>query len=187
MPRLPLFALLVIAAGPGAAQAQPPEAGAANREALKRFEFLAGKWQGKASVTSGPGMPVPVTQTEEVRFKLNGTVLLIEGTGVGKLPGSDKEGVVFNALAILSYDAPTKAYKLRAHRMEGAATDAAVKLHDTGRGFDWGFEVPGQKIEIKYTMTLTDDGKWHEVGRMSRDGGKTWLPFIEMTLTRVKE
>lgn len=187
MRRLHLFALLALAAGPTAASAQPPEPGAANREALKRFEFLAGKWQGKASVTTGPGAPVPVRQTEDVRFKLNGTVLLIEGTGVGKLPGTDKEGVVFNALALVSYDAPTKAYKMRAHRMEGVAVDAHVKLHDTGRGFDWGFEVPGQKIEIGYTMTLTDDGKWHEVGRMSRDGGKTWNQFFEMTLTRVKE
>ncbi len=187
MPRSQLFALLALAAVPTTVLAQPPEAGAANREALKRFEFLAGKWQGKASVTTGPGAPVPVTQTEDVRFKLNGTVLLIEGTGVGKLPGADKEGVVFNALALLSYNAASKEYKLRAHRMEGTATDAYVKPHDTGRGFDWGFEVPAQKIEIRYTMTLTDDGKWHEVGRMSRDSGKTWLPFFEMTLTRVKE
>lgn len=187
MPRLRLFVLLALAAAPGAALARPPEAGAANREALKRFEFLAGKWQGKASVSTGPGAPVPVTQTEEVRFKLNGTVLLIEGTGVGRLPGSDKDGVVFNALAVLSYNAASKEYKIRAHRMEGTSVDASVKPHDTGRGFDWGFEVPGQKVEIKYTMTLTPDGKWHEVGRVSRDAGKTWLPFFEMTLTRVKE
>lgn len=48
--------------------------------------------------------------------------------------------------------------------------------------FVWGFEVEGG--EVRYTITLGGD-TWHEVGEFSPDGGKTWLPTLEMTLMRV--
>src|ERR1035438_10389702 len=54
---------------------------AAQREAMKKLEFLAGKWSGEASVFRGPGDPMRLHQTEEVQFKMDGVVLLVEGAG----------------------------------------------------------------------------------------------------------
>jgi len=179
MNRLAL-AVLVLSAAPAAAQ-QP---GAANREAMKKLDYLAGKWKGDATVTTGPKDTKVVKQTEDVQFKLDGVVLLVEGTGRGKLPGKDEEGVVFNALAVISYDAQAKKYKLKAYRLEGQSVDADLTLTD--KGFAWGFKEPQRGIEVRYTMTLTPKGEWYETGEYSADG-KTWTKFIEMTLTRVKE
>jgi hypothetical protein len=175
-----VFAMVVLCAGPLAAQ-QP---GAANREAMKKLDYLVGKWKGEATVTVGPKETKKVNQTEDVQFRLDGVVLLVEGIGRGKLPGKDEEGILFNALGIMSYDVQAKKYKVKAYRAEGQSVDADMTL--TERGFIWGFKEPTRGLEVKYTMTLTPKSEWHEIGEYSQDG-KTWTKFIEMTLTRVKE
>ena len=183
MTRVALPVVFLLAAVPAAAQ--PPD-GKANREALQKLDFLAGKWKGDATVTLGPQGKQSIKQTEAVEYRLGGTVLLIEGKGTGKLPGQDKEGVVFNALAVVSYDARSDKYSIKAYRAEGQSVDATLTLSDGGKGFVWGFKEPTRGTEVRYTMTLTDKGEWHEVGEYSPDG-KAWTKFIEMTLTRVKE
>lgn len=182
MTRVALPVVFLLAAS---AVAQPPD-GKANREALKKLDFLAGKWTGDAAVTQGPKGKITVKQAETVEYRLGGTVLLIEGKGTGKLPGQDKEGVVFNALAVVSYDAQSDKYSIKAYRAEGHSVDAVLTLADGGKGFVWGFKEPTRGTEVRYTMTLTGKGEWHEVGEYSLDG-KAWTKFIEMTLTRVKE
>lgn len=179
MTRLALPALFLLAAVPAAAQ--PP--GAANREALKKLDHLVGKWTGDATITRGKDKQ-SLKQTEDVEYRLGGAVLLVEGKGTGKLPGKDEEGLVFNALAVISYDAETKKYAIRAYRSEGQSVDAILTLID--KGFVWGFQDAQRRVQVRYTMTLTAKGEWHEVGEFSPDG-KAWTKFIEMTLTRVKE
>ena len=132
----------------------------------------------------GPKNSFIVKQTEHVQLKLDSTILLVEGVGRGKLPGKDEEGIVFQALGVMSYDVQAKKYKIKAYRNEGQSveTDMTVK----GKGFVWGFKEPQSGIDVRYTMTLTPKDEWHEIGEYSQDG-KTWTQFIEMTLTRVKE
>ena len=53
------------------AQQQPDVA--AQRQAMKKLEFLVGHWSGTATVVRGPGEPLKLTQTEDVQFKLEGS------------------------------------------------------------------------------------------------------------------
>jgi hypothetical protein len=77
--RSPFLPLLIGLAA--ACHGQQPPNVAAQRAAMKKLEFLAGKWSGKASVMRGPGAAMRVTQTQDVQFKLDGLVMLVEGTG----------------------------------------------------------------------------------------------------------
>ena len=61
-----------------------------------------------------------------------------------------------------------------------------AELKQTDKGFEWGFEDPTRGTKVRYVMTVTDKGEWHEVGDYSQDG-KTWTRFFEMTLTKAKE
>jgi hypothetical protein len=180
MKRWPTLVAVVFVASTSVA-ADPP--GAAHRQAMKKLDFLAGKWAGEATMQTGKGPPIKVKQSEDVQFKLGGVVLIIEGTGVGKQKDTEAEGIVFNALATISYDAETKKYKMRAHRMEGPSVDPEITI--TENGFVWGFTPPKSKVQIRYTATVKDD-KWTEIGEFSLDG-KTWTKFLEMNLKRVKE
>ena len=51
-----------------------------------------------------------------------------------------------------------------------------------GENFEWGLNFPGTKI--LYIISFKD-GVWNEIGKMSRDDGKTWFQFFEMNLKKV--
>jgi hypothetical protein len=66
---------------------------------MKKLEFLVAKWSGNASVIRGTGESLKLIQTEEVQFKLDGLVMVIEGTG-----RNSSGEIVFRAFATISYD-----------------------------------------------------------------------------------
>jgi uncharacterized protein DUF1579 len=80
----------------------------AQRAAMKKLAFLVGKWSGEVRMFRGPGEPAVIAQTEEVQYKLDGLVLLIEG--VGRASG----GPALQALGVVSYDDETGTYPMRA-------------------------------------------------------------------------
>jgi hypothetical protein len=124
----------------------------AQREAMKKLAFLAGHWSGPVSVSRGPGEPLKLTQTENVQYKLDGLVLLIEGQSTG----SDGKAR-FQALATIAYDDATHTYRFRAYN-EGHYIDTELTVQPDG--FAWGFTAGPAKIQN--TMHLTDKGEWQE-------------------------
>ena len=89
---------------------------------------------GDAVVMRGPGETVKVRQTEEVKYKLNGLLLLIEGTG----RNPDTGDAVFNALATISYDDASGVYHFRAYN-DGRYLDTELKVPE--KGFEWGYKA----------------------------------------------
>jgi hypothetical protein len=142
-----------------AAYAQPAPDLAAQKEAMKKLSFLVGTWKGPATANL-PGGPIQVTQTEEVQYKLDGSVLLVEGTG--RTP----DGVVrFNALATISYDGSAKQYRIRAHT-DGHYLDTVLTA--TAKGFEW--SRPAGPGKVVFKMVLNEKGQWHETGEFSMPG-----------------
>ena len=124
----------------------------AQREAMKKLAFLAGHWSGSVSISRGPGEPLKLIQTENVQYKLDGLVLLIEGESTG----SDGKKQ-FQALAMVAYDDASHAYRFRAYN-EGHYIDTELTVQSDG--FAWGFEAGPAKIQN--TMHLTAKGEWQE-------------------------
>jgi hypothetical protein len=94
----------------------------------------------------------------------------------------DQGRPVHQAYAVISYDATTKAYRMRSWLANGMSREFALELNAAGNGFTWGWEDP-RAGKLRYVMILTPEGKWRETGERSADG-TTWMPFLEMTLTR---
>lgn len=157
--------------------------GTSSAAEMKKLDFLTGDWKGEGWIEMGPGGRSTFKQTEAVQSKLNGTVIIVEGLGKGKLASTGEEGVVHNALAVISYDSTAKKFLFRAFRADGNYIDANVTMGE--KGLIWGFRDPQRGTEIKYTIKLTEAGHWNEVGEFSMDG-KQWRKFFEMTLQRVK-
>ncbi len=109
----------------------------AQRAAMKKLEFLIGKWAGEARVLRGPGEPVLLVQTEEAQYKLDGLVLLIEGVG---RPKADAQAAALQALGIISYDDESGMYRMRAFN-DGRFLETEIKLADNGKGIRWGFDA----------------------------------------------
>jgi hypothetical protein len=171
--------LLLLCLAPLPLVAQAPPSVPAQQEAMKKLEFMVGRWQGEGWHQRPPAPRVNFTQTENVQSKAGGLALLVEGRGTGKTA----EGVdsLFEAIGIISYDDQTRRYRLVSTTSEGRHGDFELKLGE--RGWEWGFAIPNVG-HVRYTMKLTDDGLWYETGEFSQDE-KTWRPFHEMTLRRM--
>lgn len=158
---------------------QAPDYSAQCKQQLQKLTALAGKWKGSGTVTMGPGNTETFAQTEDVQFRLDGTVLQIEGIG-RRQPANE---VVFNALAIINFDVQKGNYAMRSYLRDGRWTDAWFKIIENEL-FQWGYAIPGNSGQIRYTITLNAAAQtWQEVGEYSADG-TNWHKVFEMNLTK---
>lgn len=127
---------------------------------MKELTFLTGTWSGEAHVQRGAGEPVTLTQTEEVQYKLDGLVLVIEGTG----RSLTDQRPVLQALGIISYDDATGSYHIRAWN-DGRFLESEVQLLDDGKGLRWGFGVG--EIRSRSVLKIERDGQWTEVAELT--------------------
>lgn len=152
-PLLPAAALMISLSLSAAAQQPASNNVDAQRDAMRKLSFLAGRWSGPVTIVRGPGEPLHLTQTEDVAYKLDGLVLLIEG----KSTSADGK-VLFSALATIAYDDASHTYRFRAYH-DGHYLD--TELSAPAEGFSWGFTAgPAQIVN---TMHLTSKGEWGEV------------------------
>ena len=162
-------------------------AGAAEtREAMKKLAFLAGRWEGTADLTQGQGgRAMTLNQSEDIRFKIGGTVLLIEGTGRQPPTADGKLGpVVFEALAVITYDPAKKGYVMRAFTERGYV-NPEIEIGE--EELIWRFDTPDGVGKARYHIMIDEQRRWRETGEFSRDGGETWQKFIDMSLERKTE
>jgi hypothetical protein len=158
--------------------AQPPRIPnlEAQRAAMKKLEFMVGKWAGEARLVRGPGEPVSLTQTEEAQYKLEGLILLIEGVGRSKV---DRKPVL-QALGVVSYDDESGNYRMRAFN-DGRFLETEVKLLDNGKGITWGFAL-GQ-IRTSSVMRISEGGDWTELTEITI-GSEPPKRFMELTVSK---
>ena len=104
--------------------AQQPDSNSvdAQRDAMRKLSFLAGHWSGPVTIVRGPGEPLHLTQSEDVEYKLDGLVLLIEG----KSTSADGK-VLFSALATIAYDDASRTYHFRAYH-DGHYLDSELSV-----------------------------------------------------------
>ena len=174
--RLTALALLLIGSAPLHAQAGArPDAGAdAQRTAMQKLAFLQGTWTGPLTLRRGPGEPMRLTQTEHVSSKLDGLLLLIEGSS------RDAAGkVLFQALATVSFDPASGTYRFRAYN-DGRYLDTELTVPTNG--FSWSYAAgPAQ---ITNSMHLSDAGEWSETTDAAINGAP---PRRSMDMTLKKQ
>ncbi|MGA2652006.1 MAG: hypothetical protein ABSF28_15850 [Terracidiphilus sp.] len=146
-------AVLVLFSPALAAQEPARSSTDVQRESMRKLSFLEGKWSGPITVVRGPGEPLHLTQTEDVQYKLDGLVMLVEGKSTG-LDGK----IMFNALATISYDDASHTYWFRAYN-DGHYLDTELSVVD--KGFSWQFQ--SGPAHVVNTMQLTKKGEWSEV------------------------
>lgn len=165
-----LSALLLV---PGAqAQATDTVAIAAQKQAMKKLDWMHGVWRGPAATQRQQGEH-KVTQTERIGSFLDGTLTVMEGKGYNA-DGS----VGFNALGVVSYDAQTKSYWLTSWAL---GRGGKFPMTVTDNGYVW--EIPAGGMTIRYTATLAG-GTWTEVGDYIAPGQPA-RRFFQMVLKRV--
>lgn len=166
--------LMALVAGGVTLGAQAPGASIeAQRQAMQKLAFLAGHWSGPVTIVRGPGEPLKATQTEDVQYKLDGLVLLIEGKS------TDPDGKqVFSALATISYDEGSKAYHFRAYN---AGRYVDTELTVPVNGFSWNYAAG--PAHVVNSMHLTEKGEWQETTEVDMGSGPS-RKVVEMLLNK---
>ncbi len=146
-------------------------------EAMRKLDFLLGKWRGRGWIMFGPNKRETFEINESVEMKLDNLVVVIEGVGT-----SDGK-IIHNALGLLSYDADKQQYVWEAFTKTGNRIETAPEI--SANKFVWGFSNAQMGGEVRYTISLNEKGNWLEIGEFSRDGGKTWFKNFEMQLQKI--
>src|SRR5215470_16977879 len=128
----------------------------AQRLAMKKLDFLVGRWTGEARMARGPGETKELVQTEEAGYKLDGLILVIEGVGLAKSTGAP----VLQAFGIISYEDETQTYRMRAFN-DGRFLETEIKLLEEGKGMTWGFTLG--EIRTKSLLRINEPGEWTEL------------------------
>jgi len=160
--------------------AQPPRTPdtEAQRAALRKLQFLVGKWSGEARVERGPGEPLELIQTEEAQYKLDGLILTIEGIGKTKAEGK----VALQAFGVVSYDDETGTYHMRAYN-DGRYLETDLKLSEDGKGITWGF-VFGE-IKTNSVLRISEKNEWTERTEVAM-GSQPPRRLMELKVSRQK-
>jgi hypothetical protein len=140
------------------------------RTAIKKLDFISGKWVGEGWMIGKDGQKQTFTQTENVQIKLDSMIILIEGTG------KKGEHIIHNALAVISYNKTENKYDFHSYLSDGRSGTYSAEL--IGNTFYW---YP--MGNIRYVIEINEDGEWFETGEMKR--GEEWFQFFEMTLKKV--
>jgi hypothetical protein len=145
------------------------------RAAMRRLSFLVGIWSGEAHVQRGPGDLVTLAQTEEAYYKLDGLLLVIEGTGrIGT-----EQPPFLQALGIITFEDVTGTYRIRAWN-NGRLMESEVHLLGDGRSLQWGVGAG----ETRSTLLQVDnDGQWTEMSEL-KIGAQAPRKFMDLTVRR---
>lgn len=180
MKRTILTFVLTFAAALSAAAQTPDFAADRQRTEMKKFEKMAGVWEGDGWIQMGPKKE-QFRGTETVQWKIDGLALLVEGKFKAKVDDKVLDKVIHETLAVISYNTKTSIFDFKTFLASGS--QGAHEIKSTGETvFVWGFTSPNGNI--RYTITTAND-VWNEIGEMSRDG-KTWMKFFEMKLQKRK-
>ena len=180
MKNLLLFALMSTSVVTGKLLAQPPATEAEERMSI--FTGWVGRWQGEGSQRVGPGEPKKSAVDERIEWKLDSTLLVVEGIGTTRDDATEKEMVVHHAFAVLSFDQQSDSYRFRSWLSNGLSTDAWFRVVGENK-YQWGFDSPHGKM--RYNISIDPVKKtWNETGEFSRDGNN-WMKSFEMNLTKV--
>lgn len=149
---------------------QIPETDLFAQREISKLSFLVGDWKGTGWMMIQDGTRHSFDQYEKIQLKLDGTALLIEGTGYadGKL--------IHDALAIVTYNKETYHFDFSSFLFSGKQGKFKAELIDDK--LHW---YPAEFI--RYIIYLNEKGQWYETGEMKR--GNDWIQFMEMTLDKM--
>jgi hypothetical protein len=164
-----------LTAQPSAPSAAATKTTAAIGERMAPFAWLLGEWRGSGWMTLPDGSRHRFESREIVTPRLSGNAILVEGRHHHE---GKPDQVVHDAMAMITWDSRTKAYRFRSALANGMGGDFPIE--PSPNGFTWRLDTPGG--QIVYVVTH-ENGLWTERGTRTGADGKS-IPFFEMTLRR---
>lgn len=163
------IALIMLICTAGMAQAQNAAIDTVAKKAITDLAFITGQWEGSGWMIGVDGVRHEFTQSENIRFKLDTTAILIEGKGFAG------GRAVHNALAVIRFNATENRFDFYSFLSSGK--EGVFKAFIENGELVWYLNEG-----MKYTVRIDDKGNWYEKGEMNM--GESWFQFFETNLHR---
>lgn len=177
--------LLSLALVPHYAMAQFPGVDTEKqRERMALMQVMHGQWLGQGERYLADGESYSFTQTLEIRPESGGLITTIAGQSLHHMQALDDRSTLRpgnGSFAVLMYDEENEDYLFRSFGF-GLLIEARAEFVKP-RVFRWTVAGP---VMLRFTIDLTEDGVWEELGERSRDGGQSWEPTNRLTAYRVE-
>ena len=160
------------------AGAQAPRPSAGKMAAMKKLDMMVGHWKGRGWWEYRPGMRNEFDSEESVVRRAGGTAL--ELLGMHSMQREGRPVPVHDAFAMLWYDEPARAYRMKSAVQTGHIHEFEITVFDDG--YAWSHPAFDGKGTVRYRATIGPD-TWKEVGEQSADGVQ-WRRVFEMELKR---
>ncbi len=158
--------------------AQMPDFSKEVQTAMAQLSVMEGKWKGTGWRLNPDGSKSTSNIEENLVYKLDKTVFLVEGIGT-----LDNGTVVHHALGFIAFNPMTKTYTMKSFLTNGLSMEANFEIVEPNRSFIWWFkDQRGGTIRYKVKF---ENNTWNEEGEYSRDG-QTWFKTLEMNLTKIE-
>lgn len=158
--------------------AQMPDFSKEVQSAMAQLSVMEGKWKGTGWRLNPDGSKSTSNIEENLVYKLDKTVFLVEGIGT-----LDNGTVVHHALGFITFNPMTKTYTMKSFLINGLSMEANFEIVESNRSFIWWFkDQRGGTIRYKVKF---ENNTWNEEGEYSRDG-QTWFKTLEMSLAKVE-
>lgn len=151
---------------------------AAQRTAMRKLSFLTGAWSGQARLLRVPSQSQVLSQTRQAEFRLDGLVLMLEGT----TRNAAERDAVFQTLAIICYDDENRTYQMRSYE-NGVFLETELKLSPEAKELAWQFT--SGPVRTATLVRVSDRGEWIERTQIM-EGAATLRPYRELSLRRRK-
>jgi hypothetical protein len=161
------FLLIIICSNISLAQSVEPDS--LSRAKISELAFLSGNWRGSGWMYGQDRQRYEFEQTEDIKFKLDSTILLIEGLG------TSKGTTIHNALAVVSFNNESDNYSFNSYLANGRKGEFKAEIID-GKFYWYPME------NMRYIIEIDDAGRWYEKGEYNNQG--SWFQFFEMTLEK---
>lgn len=149
---------------------------------MHNLNFMLGEWEGAGWMMTRDGKEES-DMREKVECKQGCNIMIVEGLGTKIDVETKEQKIIHEAFGVITYNFDTKSYQLRAYK-DGNVTVSDIEMISDNK-IRWNMEVPnGGKVRFTAEYTTTS---WQEVGEFSRDGGESWMQFLGMDLTKIKE
>ncbi|MBK6263578.1 hypothetical protein JKA74_00910 [Marivirga sp. S37H4] len=169
MKTINLFLIIYIVMCTNIAYGQEVQADSLAKAEMIKLNFLEGNWKGSGWMMGADREKHSFQQTEKISFKLDHTIMLIEGKG------TSNGKIIHDAVAIVNYDKDNRHYNFRSYLRDGRSGVYKAELIE--EKLYW---YPNDNI--RYIIYLNDEGQWFEIGEINKGGN--WYQFFEMTLTK---
>jgi hypothetical protein len=150
----------------------------------KKLHSRAGKWKYQGEAKANPFYPAgKFVGVVTGRMILSG--FFLEERWEDKTEG----GGIAQGMTVIGYDRVKKSFVEHGFESDGHANSAAVKVDgNTWSAMSSRADQQGKSYKTKWVLVYSEDGKKHAgTYEYSTDDGKTWVPFMELTATKVSD